>query len=369
MHALARRAARLILSLLLLVSLGLAAWNAWTLAASPVGAMLVARSETEIAARLERLLAREVTPEALDRRLTAHLDASPRDWAAIDALSRLAEEQGVAPSPEVAARLSAADAEDRSAMARTRDCLACAWDPARCDLSAIALCQVAVALIPFGDAVSVARESGHLVAGAEVDEIDLALSTVGLAATLAVPLTAGASTLVDAGAGVMRTAYRMGALSEPVVATLRRGARTGIDWGRVSKLRPGRGFGDELAAAIRPGALRPATAFLEDAGGLVKSAGTRDAIFMLGKARRAEDAKVLAATAKPLGPRAAGTVEWAGMRHLGRLTLRYADEVWYAAASALSAAAALAGLLLATLKSLTLRALRRLAREPRLARE
>ncbi|PZQ46970.1 MAG: hypothetical protein DI556_18445 [Rhodovulum sulfidophilum] len=362
MRAACRRGARIALTLVFFVSLGLAGWNAWQLATSPLGGIIVARSEAEISARLERLLAKEVTPEALDHRLSEHLAAQPRNWAAIDALMKLAEERGVVPSPGVQAALAAAETQDRGLLNTGLDCVACAWDPAKCDLSAVMLCQVAVAVVPFGDTVSVVRESGHLALGQPVDEIDLALSTIGLAASLAVPMTAGASALVDAAAGVMRTAYRMGALSEPVVATLRKGARSGIDWARVAQLRPGHGFADELASTIRPGALLPAAAFLEKAGGLVKSAGPADAVFMLGKVERAEDVKVLATAAKPLGARAAGTVEWVGIERLGKVVTRWSDEVWFLISSAISAIMALCGLLLAFAKSVSLRALRRLAR-------
>jgi hypothetical protein len=357
-----RRAARVILSALLVISLAFAGWNALQLWRSPVAGILVERGEAELSARLERLLAREVTPAALDRRLTERLAAEPRDWAAIDALMDLAEARGVRPSEPVLAAVAAADAEDRSAADRARDCLACAWDPANCDLSAIALCQVAVAVLPFGDAVSVARESGHYASGAEVDVVDLGLSTLGLAATFAVPLTAGASTLVKAGAGVTRTAYRIGALSGPLVEMMRAAMRSGIDWARLSGLRPGAGMAEEMAGVIRPRYVRPAVDFLEEAGGLVKTAGTRDAIFLLGKADDARDVRMLARIAKPLRSRAAGTVEFIGKSRLRRIATRYADEVYGIAFGIYSAFLSLCALAFSVVKSATLRLLRRLAR-------
>ncbi len=361
MRALLRKGTRLALTGLLIASFAAAALNGWRLWHSPAGSLFVERGAEEISARLERLLAREVTPEALDRRLTELLAATPRDWAAIDALSELAREQGVSPSEPVLAAVAAANAEDRGLVDKALHCSACAWDPANCDLSAIALCQVAVAVLPFGDVVSIARESGHMIAGQEVDEVDLTLSTIGLAATIALPATAGASGFVKGGAGLVRAAYRIGALSEPLLNVIRRAGR-GVDWARLSKVWPGPGASDEIVAAVNPRLLREATELLDDAGGLVKSVGTRDAIFLLSKAEKAEDTKVLARAAEPLGKRAAGTAELTGMKRLRGIVLRVADEAIWLASSALSAFLALAGLGFATLKSIALRLLRRLAR-------
>lgn len=361
MRAAARRGARIILTSLLLVSLVFAAWNAFALWRSPLGGMLVARGEAEVSARLERLLAREVTPEKLDRRLTELLAAEPRNWASIDALMALADAQGVTPSPPVVAAVEAADDADRNWLETSKDCAACAWDPARCDLSAIAICQVVVAVTPFGDVASIARESAHYARGEPVDEIDLLLSAIGLGAVAIVPLTGGASASVKAGAGFAKTAYRLGALSEPILDAGRGVARAGVDWARLADIRPGSAYGD-IAAAIRPGALRPAIGFLEDAAGIVKATGTTDALLLISKVDDLGEARRMAVAARALGPKTAGAIEARGKSRILRLTMRLSNEVYAILSSAISAMLAIAGLGASALKRVLLGRLRRLAR-------
>ena len=72
--------------------------------------------------------------------------------------------------------------------------------------------------------------------------------------------------------------------------------------------------------------------------------------------------KVLATVAKPLGKRAAGTVEFTSVKRLRNIVFRYADEAWWVGGSLVSAFASLAGLGFAAAKSISLRFLRRLAR-------
>ena len=141
-----RRLARVALTLLLIISLGFGTFNLWTLWRSPAGAWLVARTEQEAAARLEGLLAREATRERIGARLTVLLAESPRDWAAIDALETLAKEQKVILRDDVGMILGQAYEEDHTLIIVLGKCISCAWDPAKCDLSGIVLCNVTVSL-------------------------------------------------------------------------------------------------------------------------------------------------------------------------------------------------------------------------------
>ena len=326
-----RGLARVALTLLLIVSLGFGAFNLWNLWHSPAGAWLVTRTEQEAAARLERLLAREATPERIGARLKVLLAENPRDWAAIDALETLAKEQKVILPDDVGMVLGQAYEEDHTLIIVLGKCISCAWDPANCDLSGIVLCNVTVSLTPFGDLASVIRESGHYVAGAPVDDIDLALSAIGLGAVAIVPLTGGSSLLLKTGAGMARTAYRIGALSVPVLAAARRAAGT--------------------------------VAYLGALGEVKAATNVVDTLRLVRGIDGLDDARRMSLAARGLGPRTTGAVELVGKSRVFRAVARWSDEVYALIASAVTLIVAVFGLILSVAKSLTFRWLRRTARQ------
>ena len=69
----------------------------------------------------------------------------------------------------------------------------------------------------------------------------------------------------------------------------------------------------------------------------------------------------MARASDALGPRTTGIVEALGKSRVLRLTMRVADQGWYAAAGLLGAFAALLGLLQSLFASSSLRLLRRFA--------
>ena len=325
------------------VALASLLWTGWwlrDLAQSPLGAELVERAESELLAAYERGLAREATPAAIEARLAARLDESPRDWVVIDALVDLAAGQGIALSPALLTRHATLNAEDNGWIATGVDCARCAWDLGLCDLNAALACGVAINLTPLGDVAALVREGGNYVAGDAVDQVDVGIAFVGLAATGLVLVSGGSSLTVKGGAALLRVAHRTGRLAPDLLVPFRRAFALGVDWGRL----PGVRSADDLAALGRPAVLRPALALAQDLGGLTNRLGTRQALHLTGALQSPAEVARAARAAEGLGPRTLGTFEMVGKSRFLLLGMRLSDEVWAALAGVFAALGSLAGL-------------------------
>jgi len=351
-----RRAARGILTALLLVSLAFSAWQGYRLATGWPGAVFVDRAATGIAANLDRALARHATPRVLSARLEALLAEVPRNWLAIDAVEAISAERGIALPADLVARRDALHAQDTGWAVTGRNCAACMWNPRDCDFSAVMLCRAPIDLTPLGDIAGVVREGSNYALGRDVDEVELALSAVGLAAVALIPATMGGSATVKAGAGLGKTVWRMGRLSPGLSAVFTRAAREGVDWARIGAVRGS----DDLAALARP-ALTPALDLARAAGRMQSALGARPALHMLTRADTPVEARRMANAAEAVGPRSVGALETLGKSRFLRATRRWSREVWWAVAGIMAALAALVGLIWSAAASFFLRRLRRLA--------
>lgn len=332
---------RAIMALLALASLGWTAWWAMDLARLPVFEPLVARTESELAAAYERALQREATPEALIARIEARLAEDPRDWVVIDGLVALAAGQGIELPADLLARRAAFDAEDNGWIATGLDCLSCSWDVGSCELSAALSCGVAVNLTVVGDVVALVREGGHYVAGEEVDQIDLGIAFVGIAATGLVLVSGGTSYTVKIGSGLLRVAHRMGRIAPEILTIFRRAVTLGVDWGGLRAVRSA----DDLARLARPAVLRPAVEVAQDLGALNTRLGTRQALHLMGAIDTPADAARIARASGALGPRTVGALEMLGKSRFLRAGLRFSDEVVALIGGVFAVMGSLAGLM------------------------
>lgn len=323
------------------LSLTWSGWWLWGLSQTPAAALFVDRGVSELSAAYERALLRDATPEALAARLSDHLDATPRDWVMIAALEDLAQAQGVTLPADLVARRVALDAEDNGWIATGVACAACAWDLRDCTVSGALTCGVAVNLTVLGDLVALTREGGHYIAGSEVDQVDVGIAFVGLAATGLVVLTGGTSLAVKGGAALLRVAHRTGRLAPEILGVFRRAFAFGIDWARLPAVRSA----DDLVRVARPAVLRPAVAVAQDLGRLNASLGSRQALHLMGAIDTPAEAAALGRAAEALGPRTLGTFEMLGKSRFLRLGVRLADEVWAVIAGLFAALTALLGLL------------------------
>jgi hypothetical protein len=272
----------------LLAALPLAATavaTAWALSTNPFAAPLVERTEAELRAALDMQVARVATPAWLETALSDAVAERDADRAA--RLLALADELG---RPVARAEAEALIARAARPAARAAACAACIRAPASCEsVALIGLCTVPFELSPLGDVAALGRAGAAWAEGAPVDRLDAGLAAVGLGASAAVLASGGASAGVKVGAGLLRTARRMDALSPALVARL------------------GRAEGAALAAGM--GRVRAATSMPE-------------ALRLMRHVHRPEDAARLARVAEALGPRTLRTVEVLGPARALRATVR-----------------------------------------------
>lgn len=335
---------------LLVLSLAWSGWSWWRLATSPAGAWLVDRAEDQLHAVYTSALHRSATPDALSAAITRHLESAPRNWVALDALTVLATERGIALPPDVQTALTTARAQDHGFAAGAVDCAACAYDLRACGLGPELVCGVGVNLTFVGDMLSLGRESAAYLRGLPVDQVDVVLSVVGLGATALIVATGGTSYTLKAGAGFLKIAHRTGRLAPDVTRVFTRAFSEGVDWARLAR-------GGKLADAARMDALRPALALADDLGAMQMRLGTGAALHVLRQADTASDVRALTRASRALGPRSVAALEVLGKSRVLRLGLRWADEVWQMLAGLGAALSALGGLLGARV----LRAVRRAA--------
>lgn len=336
-----RRVLRRGLTAVLILGVALNGLAAWRTATDPRFAPLVERGTAEFRARLDRALAAEIDDDWIAGRVEAGLSTTPRDWVLIDMAREESATRGL-PLPEaLAARLARAEAAERSALAAAEACIGCVLWPAACPVSGAMLCNIAVEVTPVGDVRSLVRGGIAWQAGDPVDRIDVALATVGLAATAGTLVTAGTSYAVKAGAGIAKVARAAGTLGAGFAARVARMSDGLIDWRRMPA-DPTDWQG--VSAAIDRTRLAALTALAEDLGGVVAAAGPVRAVRLMRHVDGPAEARLLRRTADAAGPRMAVAVEALGMGRLARLSVRWSRALREAALGLLGAFAALTGL-------------------------
>lgn len=212
----------------------LATWGAtgWTLSQHPFAQPVVARGAEAAQAALDRAVARQASADWLAAELAAALSAGDAQDAEL--LLEIAGARGIALPEDL--RTSALDltGADAGLAGQAHDCAACAWDIAACKtLAQIGACALTVELTPLGDVNALRRNGAAWLAGREVDDLEVGLAVLGLAATGTIVVTGGSSATVKAGATLARMARRAGALSPRLVAGLSDAARGVVLWDRV----------------------------------------------------------------------------------------------------------------------------------------
>lgn len=350
-----RSALRILILLALMASLAMTLNYAQRLASGPELAIYRDALASETVAATDRALAQEATPEALAARIAARLDADPRDWVVIDALADLAGERGIPLPDELVDRLQSLRAEDSGMIATAQACGACVMDTAACTISLVLMCRAPVDLTVVGDVAGIANAGTAYASGGEVDDIDLALSVVGLGATVVVVATGGSSLAVKAGAGLARIARNMGRLSEGLTDLARTAVRDGVDWAALPAVRSS----GDLTTVIRADALAPLASVLADLTRLQSATGTARALHLLPLVSDANSARRLANAAEALaGPRLVARAELLGPARLMRATVRLSDAALGFSASLVSLLTLIALAIAGAIKSAVLRRLR-----------
>ena len=356
-----RKIARSILTILMIGSLGITAFNFHALWRNPTATLFIERAQDDIAARIEQQLSTHLTQESIETRIAELLYEQPRNWLVIEAVEEIAADQEIFISTELQTNRDIVYYDDHGFLVATGKCAACAWNPAKCDLSAVLLCRAPIDLTPVGDVFGLVRESKHYVFGEEVDMFELGLSTVGLGAVVLVPLTGGTSVSVKIGTSVAKTARSMGRISEPLLRLMRKTFRKSIDWDIIAKSSFGN-FTADIKRAIRPDTIRPVMAVMDDLGSIRTSVGIPDTLHLIKSIDTPADARAIARVADVTGDRTVGVFETLGKSRVFRSTMRYGDEFVAAIKGLAGMFLALLGLFGSLLGSLSIRTLRYLAK-------
>lgn len=312
-----RRWTRYALTLLLAGSLILTLVSAVRIGLDPTLRPVRDAAASEITAAVDRELAR-LSPGAIPARITALLAAEPRDWVVLEALRGLAEELGQPLPVEVEAAYQAAFEADSGFFAAAQNCAACAADLGACSLSTVFICGVPVELSFIGDVRDITKGAIDYMAGNEVDRVAVALSIVGIGATVAVVVSGGTSVSAKLGASALKIARGMGRVSPRLNALMARAAADGIDW---LALRRARGF-DDIAASLRAEAFAPLVSIAADLERMRGATNVTTALHLLPMVDDANDARRLANATEALGPRVVARAEVLGKARLLRATVR-----------------------------------------------
>lgn len=351
----ARWTARAGLTLMLVVSLALSGWSALRISRDPLLRPVIDRVGQDLAAAVEREMAEAATPQAVTARMWVLLAQLPRNWIAIQAVEEIAVDRAIdLPADLVAARQAAWD-EDSSYLSIAGACLSCTVDAASCSLSQALICNAPVAFTPVGDAIGIGKAGYAAATGGEVDRLDLALSLIGLGATVAVAATGGTSYTLKAGAGLLKLARKMSLVPPRLLALVTEAATKGIRWDTALKW----DSVTDPARLLNADAVAPVAAVASDLGRLDEALGSTRTLHLLRHIDGPDDARRLAEAVSVMGPRTIGTLEILGKSRFMRAAIRWSDEAAALVAGLvglmLSFGLAVAGLV----QSLCLRALRR----------
>lgn len=285
--------------------------TAWALSTNPLAAPHVTRSAEELRLALEARVARVATPEWIAAGLAEAVAEGDADRA--EMLLGLAEELG---RDVPRAQAEALVARAAAPLARAADCGACMADAAACESAPmLAACAVPFELSPLGDLNALRRAGLAWAAGEAVDRIDASLALVGLGATAAVLASGGSSVAVKAGAGLMRTARRMGSLT-PALA---RRIDLPIRWGAVPSYLRGTARLEDVTDPVRAAAM---AVVAREMGAVRRATSTPEALRLLRHVDGPEDAARLARVAEAAGPRTGRTLAVLGKGRAFRATVR-----------------------------------------------
>lgn len=298
--------------------------NSWQLTTSTGGRIFIERSQSELQERLVKFAADNSDQAALEEAIGSELATEPRNWVVINSLLEIIENREVPLSGGIQEDLENADASDHSFFNTTKECVRCAWDTSTCQLSKAMACGLTVNMTPIGDVAGIARAGTDYWQGEDIDEIDAALSIVGLGATAMSIGSGGTSLTVKVGAGLLKFAHLSGNIPAPITRVLRNAAREGIDW---AGLRAVRGV-DDLKSVIRMNALTPAVNASSSIGEIVTRSSVAQGLYLLRVSESVSELRSISRVAEVWGNESAGFLRLVGKNRVVRASLRLADEVY-----------------------------------------
>lgn len=323
-----QRIKRLIRTFIMIGSIGLSAFSGWQLSTSTGGGMFIDRSQSELQARLVKVATRYSNQAALEEAIDSELVSEPRNWVVINSLQEIAENREVPLSAEIQEGLKKAYLSDNSFQSIATECVRCAWDTSSCQLSKAMACGLTVNITPIGDVAGIARAGTDYWKGDDIDEIDVALSVIGLGATAMTFGSWGASSPVSVplkiGAGSLKFAHLSGDIPAPISRVLRNASREGIDWVGLRAVRSA----DGLKSVMRMDALTPVTNAATSIGEIVNRSSVPQGIHLLRISKNVSELRSISRVSEVWKDETAGFLKLVGQNRVVRTTMRLADEVY-----------------------------------------
>lgn len=323
----------------------------WTVSQNPFAAPTIARTEAGAQEILTKAMARRVTLEWAIPRLEAALAAS--DYDEMQLILEIALDHGLTLPRDLLERMASFAAKAEGTLATAANCATCAYDIRTCDrITQMASCALPVEMTPLGDMNALSRAGFAYATGAKVDRLDAGLALIGLGATGLAVFTGGSTLSIKAGASLLRTGRRMGALSMSFTSVLFRKAHDiEIRWRKLPNYALGRA---DLKDITDPAKLADLGKLAGDMGAIRTATSTGEALVLMRYVDTAEDARAMAKLATLQGGKTRATMRVLGKSRAFRALVRLSDL-------ALGAMALMAALFMQSLAliSETLRALLR----------
>jgi hypothetical protein len=295
--------------------------SVWTLAQHPFAAPLVAQSAESASLAVKRAMAEAIEPELIIAELNQALEAADIDKVGI--YDDLAKDQQITIPTELSDRVADFQAAEAGMLNTASDCAACALDISQCQkLSHIASCAIPVEMTPIGDLNALRRAGVDWAAGDEVDRLEVGLAFVGLGATGLAIGTGGAAIPVKAGASLLRSARRMGALTPSMTNIALGMADIAISWDEVPDYVIGRVPLDEVVDTAKLASIGDLASDLER---VRQNTSTAEVLTLMKHVDTAEDAKNPARLSDAAGPRTTHVIETLGKSRSFRLVHRLSD--------------------------------------------
>lgn len=294
----------------------------WIFAQNPFAAPMIARSEAGAKEILTKAMARRVDADWAVLRLEAALAA--QDYDEMQLILDIALDHGITLPRDLLERMAAFAATAEGPMAAAADCAACAYDIKSCArIAQMASCALPVEMTPLGDMNALRRAGMAYATGGDVDRLDAGLAIVGLGATGLAVFTGGSTLSIKAGASLLRTGRRMGALSASFTALLLHKANDiEITWSKLPSYALGRA---DLKDVADPAKLADLGAVAGDMGAIRAATSTGEALVLMRYVDTAADARAMAKLTALQGGQSRATLRVLGKSRAFRALVRLSD--------------------------------------------
>lgn len=316
---------KIIFGLISLVSASFFCWSAYSFFSAPLVEFVVDRQLGDIKQRINRELLRSANPRHLAPRIRSALKPVPADWTSIDLLREFAEEHRVALPQDLVDEIKLRETKERGVVGAYDDCLKCIMDSENCPISAAKVCDIALELTPAGDARSINRAIKEWQAGRPVDTLDVSLATVGLVATAATFVSAGATYSIKAGSGVIKVARKTESIGKPLWRFINQNSEGMIDFARVPKgwhMRP-----SAIGQAVDMNKYVQLKALASDIGAVHGSLGTLKTLRLLKHIDNGTDARRARLATEAMKDSAPKALEVLGKKRLFKQTYRLNPKI------------------------------------------